>query len=69
MLYRVTLSTVPASVIDAQGRPVPNSHVHRISFPHGPIDTAQGRVWVITGPATAEISVSGTYYVDVPVVT
>jgi hypothetical protein len=68
MAYRVTLSTIPASVIDEKGNPVAGSLVHRITFPHGPLDTAQGRVWVITGPGVAEISVAGTHYVDVPIV-
>ena len=47
----------------------PHVLVCRISFPHGPIDTIHGGVWMITGYATAEISVDGTYYADVPCVT
>ncbi len=57
-----------AIVIDNQGNPVPNAYVHDIRFPQTTIDTPNGRVWVIAGPAVAMISVNGIYYFDVPCV-
>lgn len=68
MNFRVWMTTPRAIVIDEHGNPVPNSYVHQISFPQTSIDTAHGKVWVISGPATAVVSVNGIYYADVPCV-
>ncbi|WP_332908842.1 hypothetical protein [Sphingomonas mollis] len=49
-------------MIDADGLPVPNSHVIEITFPVEPIDTAIGKVNTIVGPGIAKIIVGETTY-------
>ncbi|MBJ6123525.1 hypothetical protein JAO74_17210 [Sphingomonas sp. BT553] len=61
MPYRVQLHPSP-TVIDADGLPVPNSHVIEITFPVEPIDTAIGKVNTIVGPGIAKIIVGETTY-------
>ncbi|GHH26354.1 hypothetical protein GCM10008023_40820 [Sphingomonas glacialis] len=56
MSYRVKLVPRPV-VIDADGLPVPNSHVVEITFPGDAIETALGRVNTIVGPGTAKVLV------------
>jgi hypothetical protein len=56
MIYRVQLVPQPI-VIDADGLPVPNSHVVEITFPGDEIETALGRVNTIVGPGSAKIIV------------
>jgi hypothetical protein len=51
MLYRVQLVPQPI-VIDADGLPVPDSHVVEITFPGDAIETILGRVNTIVGPGT-----------------
>lgn len=56
MSYRVQLLPRPI-IIDADGLPVPNSHVIEIVFPSDAIETALGRVNTIVGPGVAKILV------------
>lgn len=56
MIYRVQLVPQPI-VIDADGLPVPNSHVVEITFPGDAIETALGRVNTIVGAGVAKIIV------------
>ena len=49
-------------VIDADGLPVPNSHVVEIVFPGDTIDTTLGKVNTIVGPGTAKIIVEDATY-------
>jgi len=65
MSYRVQLVPRPI-VIDADGLPVPNSHVVEIAFPGDAIETALGRVNTIVGPGTAKILVSDATIRGVP---
>jgi len=59
-MYRVKLNVNGHPVvIDANGDPVPNSHVHHVEFPNAPINTQNGDVWGITGPGQAYITVDG----------
>jgi hypothetical protein len=54
--YRVQLLPAPM-VIDAEGLPIPNSHVVEVVFPGDTIETTLGKVNTIVGPGTAEIIV------------
>jgi hypothetical protein len=65
-MYQVKIGNEKPVVIDQQGNSVPQAKVHRIEFPRIRIDTPNGTIWEISGPATAEISVSGKGY-TVPV--
>ena len=65
MIYRVQLVPQPI-VIDADSRPVANSHVVEIIFPGDTIDTVLGRVNTIVGPGTAKILVGDTTIRGVP---
>jgi len=56
MSYRVQLLPRPI-VIDADGLPVPNSHVIEIVFPGDAIETVLCRVNTIVGPGVAKILV------------
>lgn len=56
MSYRVQRLPRPI-VIDADGLPVPNSHVIDIVFPEDASETALGRVNTIVGPGVAKILV------------
>jgi hypothetical protein len=49
-------------VIDADGLPVPKSHVVEIMFPGDTIDTTLGKVNTIVGPGTAKIIVDDATY-------
>jgi hypothetical protein len=59
--FRVQLLPAPM-VIDADGLPVPNSHVVEIVFPGDTIDTTLGKVNSIVGPGTAKIIVEDATY-------
>ena len=59
--YRVQLLPAPM-VIDADGLPVPNSHVVEIVFLGDTIDTTLGKVNTIVGPGTAKIIVEDATY-------
>jgi hypothetical protein len=61
LTYRVQLLPAPM-VIDADGLPVPNSHVVEIVFPGDTIDTVLGKVNTIVGPGTAKIIVEESTY-------
>jgi hypothetical protein len=61
LTYRVQLLPAPM-VIDADGLPVPKSHVVEIVFPGDTIDTALGKVNTIVGPGTAKIIVDEATY-------
>lgn len=63
--YRVKLVPNP-TVIDAEGVPVPNSHVVEITFPGDTIETMLGPVNTIVGPAAAKIIVGEALIRDVP---
>ena len=65
MPYRVQLVPRPI-VIDADGLPVPNSHVVEITFPGDAIETALGRVNTIVGPGTAKVLVGDATIRGVP---
>ena len=65
MSYRVQLVPRPI-VIDADGLPVPNSHVVEITFPGDAIETALGRVNTIVGPGTAKVLVGDATIRGVP---
>jgi hypothetical protein len=65
MIYRVQLVPQPI-VIDADGLPVPNSHVVEITFPGDAIETAMGRVNTIVGAGLAKIIVGDTTVRGVP---
>ena len=65
MIYRVQLVPQPI-VIDADGLPVPNSHVVEITFPGDAIETILGRVNTIVGPGTAKILVGDITVRGVP---
>jgi len=65
LTYRVQLLPRPI-VIDANGLPVPNSHVVEISFPGDTIETMLGRVNTIVGPGVAKIIVGETTIRGVP---
>lgn len=65
MIYRVQLVPSPI-VIDADGRPVPNSHVVEIVFPGDAIETMLGPVNTIIGPGLAKILVGETTIRGVP---
>ena len=65
MLYRVQLVPRPA-VIDADGLPVPNSHVVGIMFPGDAIETPLGRLNTIVGPGAAKILVGDITVRGVP---
>jgi hypothetical protein len=56
MPYRVQLLPRPI-VINADGLPVPNSHIIEIVFPGDAIETVLGRVNTIVGPGVAKILV------------
>jgi len=60
-IYRVKLTPLPM-VIDADDRPVPNSHVVEINFPGDAIETALGKVNTIVGPGLAKIIVGDTTF-------
>lgn len=63
--YRVKL--VPSlMVIDADGVPVPNSHVVEITFPGDTIETMLGPVNTIVGPGAAKVIVGETRIRGVP---
>jgi hypothetical protein len=59
--YRVRLTPLPM-VIDADDRPVPNSHVVEINFPGDTIETALGKINTIVGPGVAKIIVDDTTF-------
>lgn len=63
--YRVKLVPSPM-VIDAKGKPVPNSHVVEITFPGDTIETMLGPVNTIVGPGAAKIIVGETRIRGVP---
>lgn len=63
--YRVTLVPYPM-VIDADGMPVPNSHVVEITFPGDSIETMLGPVNTIVGPGAAKIIVGEARIRGVP---
>jgi hypothetical protein len=65
MPYRVQLVPRPI-VIDADGLPVPNSHVVEIAFPGDAIETVLGRVNTIVGPGNAKILVGDATIRGVP---
>jgi hypothetical protein len=65
--FRVELSDVPPVVLDKEGAPILNACVHHILFPYRRIESAEGKVWQISGPAIADISVEDIYYAGVPV--
>jgi hypothetical protein len=65
MIYRVQLVPQPI-VIDADGLPMPNSHVVEITFPGDAIETAMGRVNTIVGAGLAKIIVGDTTVRGVP---
>jgi hypothetical protein len=65
MIYRVQLVPQPI-VIDADGLPVPNSHVVEITFPGDAIETAMGRVNTIVGAGLAKIIVGDITVRGVP---
>ncbi|MGY2737259.1 hypothetical protein [Sphingomonas sp. UYP23] len=65
MPYRVQLVPRPI-VIDADGLPVPNSHVVEITFPGDALETALGRVNTIVGPGTAKVLVGDATIRGVP---
>ncbi len=56
MQYRVQIMPRPF-VLDADGLPVPNSHVIEIAFPGDTIETALGSANTIIGPGVAKILV------------
>lgn len=65
MSYRVQLLPRPI-VIDADGLPVPNSHVIEIVFPGDASETALGRVNTIVGPGVAKILVRDATIKGIP---
>ncbi|MEG3167907.1 hypothetical protein U1737_06825 [Sphingomonas sp. LB3N6] len=65
MIYRVQLVPQPI-VIDADGLPIPNSHVVEITFPGDTIETALGRVNTIVGAGVAKIIVGDATIRGVP---
>jgi len=65
MIYCVQLVPQPI-VIDADGLPVPNSHVVEITFPGDAIETALGRVNTIVGAGLAKIIVGDITVRGVP---
>jgi hypothetical protein len=65
MSYRVQLVPQPI-VIDADGLPVPNSHVVEITFPGDTIETALGSVNTIVGAGVAKIVVGDATVRGVP---
>jgi len=65
MPYRVQLVPQPI-VIDADGLPVPNSHVVEITFPGDAIETIVGRVNTIVGPGVAKVIVGEATIRGVP---
>ena len=65
MIYRVQLVPQPI-VIDADGLPVPNSHVVEITFPGDTIETALGSVNTIVGAGVAKIIVGDATVRGVP---
>lgn len=64
-VYRVKLVPYPM-VIDADGTPVPNSHVVEITFPGDTIETMLGSVNTIVGPGAAKVIVGETRIRGVP---
>lgn len=67
-MYRVTIRDARPCVIDQSGDPVPNSAVVEIAFPKQRISGPNGDIWILGGPAIAEIIVSGERYSDISVV-
>lgn len=65
MPYRVQLVPQPI-VIDADGLPVPNSHVVEITFPGDAIETIVGRVNTIVGPGVAKVIVGDVTIRGIP---
>jgi hypothetical protein len=65
MIYRVQLVPQPI-VIDADGLPVPNSHVVEITFPSDATETTLGRVNTIVGAGIAKIIVGDATVRGVP---
>ena len=65
MPYRVQLVPQPI-VIDADGLPVPNSHVVEITFPGDAIETIVGRVNTIVGPGVAKVIVGDATIRGIP---
>lgn len=63
--YRVKIAPRP-TVIDADGRAVPNSHVVEIAFPGEKIETTLGPVNTIVGPGAAKILVGDATIRGVP---
>ena len=64
-VYQVKLVPIPM-VIDAEGSPVPNSHVVEITFPGDTIETMLGRVNTIVGPGAAKVIVGEARIRGVP---
>ena len=65
MRYCVQLVPRPI-VIDADGLPVPNSHVVEITFPGDSVETMLGRVETIVGKGAAKILVGEATIRGVP---
>lgn len=65
MTYRVQLIPRPI-VVNADGLPVPNSHVVEIAFPGEAIETILGPVNTIIGPGVAKILVDEATFRGVP---
>jgi len=69
--YRVCIEQdSQPTVIDQTNTHVSDARVHRITFPETRIDTQDGPVWIINGPAAALISIVNNgrreYHSDVP---
>lgn len=65
MAFRVQITPRPI-VIDADGLPVPQSHVVEIVFPTDSIDTMMGRITTLVGAGAAKILVGDVIVRGVP---